>query len=170
MRHPITKIIPLFFVSFVLTCGALTAFAAQDQDTQAIDNFIAKQAQQLRGEEHKDAREVASGDLTHDGVAETVVLYTIEGMNGSNNYTEYLAVFTRSKNGLVPVTNAPVGGKLRRDVELTVVFENAIQLATLNYAPNDGACCPSLKGTTKYILAGKILREQKPRAVKGRRK
>jgi hypothetical protein len=60
----------------------------QDQDAAAIDRFIARQAQRLRGEEYREARKVASGDLTRDGVPETVVLYMIEGQGGTNNYVQ----------------------------------------------------------------------------------
>jgi hypothetical protein len=164
------KMIPLFLVPLILACSALSALAGQDQDTRTIDKFIAKQAQRLRGEEYGEARKVASGDLTHDEVAETVVLYTIEGQNGSNNYTQYLAVFTRSKGKLVALTNTPAGGKLARSVELTSVSDRAIQLETLSYGPNDGACCPSIKGTTRFILVGKTLREQKRGARRGQHK
>jgi hypothetical protein len=170
MIHPVINSIALFLVPLVLACGASSALASQDQDTKTIDNFIAKQAQRLRGEEYAEARKVASGDLTHDGVAETVVLYTIEGQNGSNNYVQYLAVFTTGKGGLVAVTTTPVGGKLARSVELTSIADNTVQLATLSYGPNDGACCPSIKGTTKFILTGKTLREQKRSATRRQHK
>ena len=104
---------------------------------------------------------VVSGDLTHDGVAETVVLYTIEGQGGSNNYVQYLAAFTRGKGGLVAVAHTVVGGKSARSIELKSVDNNAIQLETLSYGPNDASCCLSIKGTTRFVLAGKRLREQK---------
>ena len=161
MRHLAVKIISLTLVTCVLASGALRAAALQDQDAATIDAFIAKQAERLRGEEYRDARKVASGDLTHDGVAETVVLYTIEGQNGSNNYVQYLAVFARGKGGLVEVTHTAIGGKMRRSIELKSVEDNAIQLETLSYGPKDASCCPSVKGTTRYGLVGKMLREQK---------
>jgi hypothetical protein len=130
-------------------------------EEKAIDAFIAKQAGRLRGEEYREARKVASGDLTHDGVAETVVLYTIEGQNGSNNYVQYLAVFATAKGGPVAVTHAEGGGKSNRSIEELSVAGNAIQLATLNYGPKDASCCPSIKGTARYVLVGNRLREQK---------
>src|SRR5437016_3586937 len=86
MRHHAVKFTSPILVTFVLASGALSASAWQDPDAATIDAFIARQAERLRGEEYRDARKVATGDLTHDGIAETVVLYTIEGQNGSNNY------------------------------------------------------------------------------------
>src|SRR5262249_53664273 len=84
-------------IILVLSWAVSTAHAIQDQDTAAIDAFIARQARQARGEEYKEARKVATGDLNHDGVADTAVLYTIEGQGGSNNYMQYLAVFIFEK-------------------------------------------------------------------------
>ena len=139
--------------------------AMQDQDTAAIDAFIARQARRERGEEYKDARKIAAGDLNHDGVADTAVLYTIEGQGGSNNYVQYLAVFVRGKSAGAAVANVAVGGKSYRSVELTSVSDNKIHLDTLDYTPKDATCCPSKKGTTDYALVGGVLREQKrPRA------
>jgi hypothetical protein len=130
-------------------------------EEKAIDAFIAKEARRLWGEEYREARKVASGDLTHDGVAETVVLYTIEGQNGSNNYVQYLAVFAAGKGGAVAITHTEVGGKSNRSIEDVSVVANAIQLTTLNYGPRDASCCPSIKGKARYVLVGNRLREQK---------
>jgi hypothetical protein len=161
MRYQAMKFTSLALITFILVYGAASASALQDQDTKAIESFIAKQAERLRGEEYSEARKVATGDLTRDGVAETAVLYTIEGQGGSNTYVQYLAVFARGKGGLVAVTNTAVGGKTSRSVDRISVNNNAIQLATLSYGPNDPSCCPSLKGTTRFVLVGKTLREQK---------
>ncbi len=64
------------------------------------------------------------------------------------------------------MTHTEIGGKSVRSVELTSVDNNAIQLETLSYGPKDASCCPSIKGTTQYVLAGKTLREQKRRVRK----
>ena len=133
----------------------------QDQDTAAIDNHIARQARRERGEEYREARKVVSGDLTHDGVAETAVLYTIEGQRGSNLYLQYLAVFARQNGKLSAVAYVQVGGKSLRSVELSSIENDAIQLETLRYGPKDPQCCPSVKGKTRYVLSNRRLREQK---------
>src|SRR5262249_56872808 len=91
----------------------------QDQDTAAIDAFIARQARMARGEEYKDARKIAVGDLNHDGVADTAVLYTIESQGGANNYTQNLSVFVRIQNALKTVAPVALGGQTYRSVQVT---------------------------------------------------
>ena len=139
------------------------ASAFQDNDTVVIDAFIARQAKRERGEEYREARKVVNGDLTHDGEPETVVLYTVEGQGRSNLYIQYLAVFVRRNGKLSPLTHMDVGGKSTRGVELISVENNSILLDTLNYGPKDASCCPSVKGTTSYVLSGGRLREQRRR-------
>jgi hypothetical protein len=132
----------------------------QDQDTDFIKKFIAKQAAREAGEEYEDARKVVTGDLNRDGTSDLAVLYTIEGQNGSNNHVQYLAVFTRLNGKLVALTHTSVGGKSHRGVELKTISKGAILLNTLNYAPQDASCCPSKKGTTRYVLIKGKLRER----------
>jgi hypothetical protein len=150
----------IFLVFLVFHQGAI-ASATQDGDAAAIDAYIARQAHQERGEEYREARKVITGDLTRDGAAEAVVLYTIESQGGSNLHIQYLAVFVRKHGKLSALTHADVGGKSARQVELKSIEENSILLDTMSYGPKDAQCCPSVKGTTRYILSGKILREQK---------
>jgi len=141
----------------------LAAFAilgnAQTSETKVIDKFIAQQAARYKGEEYPDARKVVSGDLNHDGVPDSAVLYTIEGQGGSNNYIQYLAVFLGHKSGLVYATNTPVGGKNRRDVDLVAINDGVIDLNTTAYGPKDPSCCPTIKGTAKYALVAGRLKE-----------
>jgi len=151
------------FVLVVLLSPVVT-IARRDDDTAAIDAYISQQARRERGEEYREARKGVTGDLTHDGVPETVVLYTIEGQHGSNLHIQYLAVFVRREGKLTPLTHADVGGKSARGVELTSIEENSILLDTLDYGPKDAACCPSVKGKTRYILSGRMLREQKQKS------
>ncbi len=138
---------------FALAGLLLPAFAsAQDQDKAAIDKFILNQATREHGEEYPDARKVVSGDLNGDGAPETVVLYTIEGQNGTNNHIQYLAVFKRVNGQLVPMTHVDVGSKSYRDVELDSITNGVINLTTMRYGKNDPACCPSLKGKAWFRL------------------
>jgi len=160
--------VTLLVMFTLLICSDGVVSASQDQDAAAIDNYIARQARRERGEEYREARKVEVGDLTHDGVPETVVLYTIEGQGGTNLHIQYLAVFSRQKGKLSAITSADVGGKSARSVELRSVEDNAILLNTLGYGPKDAQCCPSVKGVTRYVLAGRKLRERKERASQGR--
>jgi len=140
----------IFAVSIVLLF-APAAFP-QDQDKAAIDKFISNQATRERGEEYPDARKVVTGDLNGDGTPETVVLYTIEGQNGTNNHIQYLAVFERVNGQLVHMTHVDVGSKSNRGVELDSVTNGMINLTTMRFGPNDPACCPTVKGKAWYRL------------------
>ena len=132
---------PLFLLWFT----ALDVFASENEGTKVIDTYIASQARRERGEEYREARKVATGDLNHDRTPDTAVLYTIEGQSGSNLHIQYLAVFVRSKGKLVAVARAEVGGKGNRSLELKSIEDNTIHFETLNYGPNDPSCCPSEK-------------------------
>ena len=152
----------------VVTFGWTTVAAQQNTDDALIDAYISRQAHGERGEEYREARKAMNGDLTNDGIPETVVLYTIESQDGRNLYIQYLAVFTRRNGKLSPLTHTEVGGKSVRSVELTSVTDNSILLDTMSYGPKDPQCCPTVKGKTKYILTGRTLREQRPKISKRR--
>ncbi|HEU0186030.1 MAG TPA: hypothetical protein VFS27_11990 [Blastocatellia bacterium] len=149
-----------FTITIVLFWASTDVRAVQDQDTVAIDAFIARQESWERGEEYKGARKIAAGDLNHDGVIDMAVLYKLEGQNGGNNHMRYLAIFIRDNGALTAVANVAVGGKGYRSVELKAISDNKIHLNTLDYAPDDAVCCPSKKGTTYYELVYGFLREQ----------
>jgi hypothetical protein len=149
----------MFALLVTLPVMSAPVSSAQNKDTSIITGFISKQATQEGGEEYEGARKVVAGDLDRDGVADLAVLYTIEGQNGSNNYVQYLAVFTRNEDGLVPVTHTVIGGKTNRSVALKSIRDNVISFKTLNYGPKDAACCPSKKGATRFVLVNSKLKE-----------
>ena len=159
----VTKLGSSLLALLVLTNGT-PAFASQDGDTAIIEKFLAQQAADEGGSEYSGARKIVKGDLTNDGVPDTVVLYTIEGQQGTNNYLQYLAVFARVNGRLQLRAHTSVGGIRWRSIELKSVAQNSIKLNTLDYAENDGVCCPSIKGRTSYVLTGRKLRERKTRA------
>ena len=175
MKHQPLCVVLLTVFCSVFSCGLTTTSAhqnpcllvvaptIQNDDSAVIDSYILRQAHRERGEEYRAARQVTTGDLTHDGKPETVVLYTIESQRGTNLSIQYLAVFSRRNGKLSALARIEVGGKSVRLVELTPVEANSILLNTLNYGPKDPQCCPSIKGATKYVLSGRTLREQKDR-------
>lgn len=149
----------------VLFWFVISAPGVEKEDIQYIDNYIASQAHRERGEEYKEARQVATGDLNHDGIADIAVLYTIEGQRGTNLHIQYLAVFVRSHGKLAAAARAEVGGKGARSLELKSIEDDTIHLDTLSYGPKDPSCCPSEKGATSYVLVGNSLKEQKKTAA-----
>ena len=156
MKRFALLILPI--LSLNLTLPLVTA---QTNDKAVIDKFIAAQAKRERGEEPDDVRKTIEGDLNHDGAADVAVLYTIEGQGGSNNYIQYLAVFVRTKTGLVFAARVPVGGKNHRGMELTSIKNNIMHFDTTGYADRDPSCCPSIKGTTTFTLTGRKLIEKR---------
>jgi hypothetical protein len=163
MKNPSGLVVPL-----VLVLLAFAALGFDDQDTKLIGAYIASQARRERGEEYKEARRIATGDLNHDGIPDVAVLYTIEGQRGTNHSVQYLAVFVRSNGKLVVLARAEVGGKGGRSVELKSIDDNTLHFETLDYAPKDPACCPSEKGETSYVLAGTVLKELKKIPSRGK--
>ena len=135
----------------------------QAQDFEPINEFIAKQAKSADGEEYSEARKVIAADLNQDDEMDAVVLYTLEGFGGGNNYLQYLAVFLGSESGkLSYFKHILVGGKNSRSVKMVSADKGKILLETLEYLPTDGSCCPSKKGKSQITLKGNILIETKP--------
>ena len=142
-------------VLLAVCVGAL----AQDRDTAVIDKFIRSQESKGTGHEAEGTRTVVKGDLNGDGVPDIAVLYTLEGQFKTNNYVQHLAVFVRLKGRLVHAAHTPVGGKNYRAIELTGIKNNVMEFKTTDYAEGDPRCCPSIEGTTRYVLTGGALKE-----------
>jgi hypothetical protein len=134
-------------------------FSQNSRDLAAIKNYITKQEAAEHQSADEDYGKVVMGDLNHDGIPDAAVLYTMEDLNGTNNYVQYLAVFTRNNGRLVPVCREAVGGKQYRSIDLTSIRNNTMYFQTTDYAPQDPTCCPTMKGSTRYALNGKKLKE-----------
>ena len=131
-----------------------------------------------------DAKEHRKARHTHyvkDKAGLVLVFFTIEGFNGGNNYTFYLAVFQPSwkldpSKGEAQQRNAeniakyklvgysPIGGKGKRfvDFKQVAVEKGQITLQTKEYASTDPMCCPSKAGTAIYRIEENQLIEVKP--------
>lgn len=149
----------IFIVGFVCVFSVQTV-TAQDYFEKVINNYISKQAEEYTAVEYEDAKKIVFGDVNGDGIKDIVVLYTLEGFDGGNNYGQYLAVFIKLKNGkLKYITDDGVGGKNSRAVWLVSIKNNKILLNTKEYADSDGSCCPSIKRKTQYVLLKNKLKE-----------
>ena len=149
----------LMFLALIMVLTSFPAMAQSD-DKAVIDKYIAAQAKRARGEEPDDIRKTIEGDLNRDGVSDVAVLYTIEGQGGSNNYIQYLAVFLRKNGKLVFAARQAVGGKNRREMEITSIKDNAMLFDSTAYGPRDPSCCPTIKGHTRFVLTGNRLIEK----------
>jgi hypothetical protein len=140
--------------AFEMICASPLTLAQSPSDKSTINSFISKQAKRERATEYEEARSIVKGDLNTDSAEDAVVLYTIEGQGGSNQYIQYLAVFINRKEKLVYTTHQMVGGKNRRSIESVAIKEGKINLQTLEYLSTDASCCPSKKGQMRFILSG----------------
>jgi hypothetical protein len=145
-------------VVFIFVAGAFTALA-QAADSHLVEGYIAKHAKAERAEEYAEARKVIRGDVNHDGKPDIIVLYTLEGFRGGNNYLQYLAVFLGNGKTFLYSGRVAVGGKLNRDVSLVSVTNEAINVDTMEYRSKGPACCPSRKGKARFVFSGGKLKE-----------
>ena len=134
----------ILFVAIVVCESSQTVFAQNKNLNAIINGFIAQRAEAEDAEEYKKARSIKRGDLNGDGKTDAVVLYTLEGFDGGNNYRQYLAVFINRRNAFRRAANV-VGGKNVRSVDLLSIAKSKINLDTLEYTENDASCCPSKK-------------------------
>lgn len=145
----------------VLALGGFESVFTQMNETAIINKFIAKQAKDERAEEYPDARKVLRGDINGDKKTDLVILYTLEGFNGSNNYLQYLAVFLGTGKSFRYAAKEVVGGHAGRNIELKSIINRRINLNTMDPRRNDPACCPSKPGKTRYVFRNGKLREVK---------
>lgn len=143
----------------LMILGAGDSTYSQTTAKSVVDRFISKQADEAEGEEYRNARRIVRGDLNRDSKPDLVVLYTLEGFNGGNNYAQYLAVFLGNGKVFRYSTSEVVGGKLFRNLIFKSFAGGRINFDTKEFRDTDGTCCPSKKGKTSYILSGKKLKE-----------
>ena len=151
--HKIIILVGFLFV-FEMICSAQLTVAQSESDKATINRFISQQAKRERATEYEEARSIVKGDLNADSAEDAVVLYTIEGQGGSNQYIQYLAVFINRKGKLAYATHQMVGGKNQRSIDSVAIKDGKINLQTLEYLPTDASCCPSKKGQMRFTLSG----------------
>lgn len=131
---------------------AVQNFYSQDTGDAAIINFISRQAKAEKADEYDEARRVFRRDIDRDGKMDLIVLYTLEGFGGGNNYQEYLAVFLGTGKTFRHAADTVVGGKFFRDVSFRSLTGSTISLDTKEYRKNDPACCPSRPAKAHYVF------------------
>jgi hypothetical protein len=159
--NPKRRIVTVFslVIAVEIVCSSPLALAQSESDESIIKRFITQQAKRERATEYEEARSIVKGDLNSDSAEDVVVLYTLEGQGGSNQYLQYLAVFINRKGKLAYATHQLVGGKNRRSIETVSIKDGKINLQTLEYSPNDASCCPGKKGQIGFILSGNRLKK-----------
>jgi hypothetical protein len=133
---------------------------AANPPIDVVGRFIVGEADRLRGTEFETVRVVKRTGERGAGLIALVALYTIEGIGGGNNYTQFLVAFLNdARGGIRPTKPVEAGGKLYRAVELDTVDARSVSLKTTGYAEKDPACCPTIHSATSYRLAGGSLIE-----------
>ena len=146
---------------FAMTIGSVQLAHSQASENAIIDRHISREAKRYNCEEPKEYRKTLHGDVNGDDKSDVVVLYTVEGCEGGLNWAQSLAVFLRKGRSIQFAAEANVGAKGILAVDLKSISAGRINLDTRGYRPNDGACCPSRRGKTKYVFSNGQLREVK---------
>ncbi len=95
--------------------------------------------------EYSAARRILTGFGRAHGNRWVVVQYTIEtGLS----WQIYIAVLTGQTHQLL--ARGRVGGKGYRSVTLKAVSDGVLKCEVQYYAPEDGLCCPSVRGTSYF--------------------
>jgi hypothetical protein len=129
--------------------------------------WIASHAARVKGEAPKESRKSCEGDVNGDGHSDVVVIYTIEGVGGGNDWTQYATVLTSTAQGYGASLPKEVGGKGVRGVEACAIDGNTVALDLMTYGPKDGSCCPSVPGKARYTFAKGVLVEAPAASASG---
>ncbi|NOT48725.1 MAG: hypothetical protein HOP17_13375 [Acidobacteria bacterium] len=149
----------LIFTSFLFVFVFAFSSQAQTDAPPEVVKFLTRQAKAVDAEEYPEARKIVFADMNGDRKNDLVVLYTLEGFGGGNSYGQSIAVFLRKGNRYVLSVDKTVGGKLSRNVELKRISGRTIYLDTMRWSKDDGGCCPSIKGKTRFVFSNGRLRE-----------
>lgn len=151
------------FILAIVMLGSVHLAYSQANENAIINRYISRQEKRCGGEktEYTHGLPTLHGDVNGDGKSDVVVLYFVEGCGGGMNWAQGLVVFLRKGRSIQFAAEANVGAKGIRASELKSISEGRINLDTMGYRKDDGACCPSKPGKTKYIFSKGKLREVK---------
>jgi len=130
--------------------------------------WIASHAQRVHGQAPRDVRKSCEGDVDGDGHTDVVVIYTIEGVGGGNDWTQYATLLTSTPRGYGASMPKEVGGKGVRVVEGCTIGASSVELALKTYGPQDASCCPSVPGKARLAFAAGALSEAPAPAARGK--
>lgn len=153
-----------FIYTLLLMVMAAPALADNLRElNHQVDNVVIH----IKGEdtdavEYRKARIIHFVDVDGDGMQDAIVFFTIEGMDGGNNYEQYLTVLKGRPSGYLLLDTAQVGGRDlpgRASDERPAVKERRITIQRTEYADEDARCCPSIKSSITLVLQGSRLVE-----------
>ena len=97
---------------------------------------------------------VDRGDINGDQKEDVFVSYAIEGIGGGNFSMLYQALFLKIKGRLIfkaERCNGSFGTAQGKSYTPIKIESGKAICDTLEYGPEDGVCCPSIKGKAKSI-------------------
>lgn len=92
--------------------------------------WIASHAMRVKGKAPNDRRLSCEGDLNGDGQSDYVVVYTIVGVGGGDDWTQYATALTAAPQGYAATTPIAVGSKADGAVERCRIASAAVELHT----------------------------------------
>lgn len=135
---------------------------------EKVEKFIKSFAAGVRGAQYCRFRKIARGDINADGIADLIVVFTVEGACDDdkstppgacgNHHETYLKVFLGKELKEVPLLM--VGSRGDRLITGLIVKNGVIEAETLAYGEDDPMCCPSIKGKTRFVLTKDVLMEE----------
>jgi hypothetical protein len=152
------------FISLFPIVSIANEKALEDEINERVTQLAAMMGDSY-SQEYPDYRGIQI--LRHDkeNMLVAVAVFTIEGLGGGNNYTQFMAVFAApsketaghpKRMSLLDVM--AVGGKGLREIEFKNIRMRqskrnvTITVPTAEYGPNDAMCCPSIESEAQFII------------------
>ena len=158
----------IFTCSLILLLFPIPAIANEKVLEDQINTRVTQLGAMMgdsNSQEYPEARGIQILRNDKEDMLVAVAVFTIEGLGGGNNYTQFMAVFAAlseeteahpKRMSLLDVM--AVGGKGLRGIDFRHIgIEQSkrnivITVPTAEYGPNDAMCCPSIKSEAQFII------------------
>lgn len=168
MRSTLTGFVLVAVATVGLGAGQAAAQPAALGWQGYANAWIASHAQRVHGQAPRESRKSCEGDINGDSHGDVVVIYTIEGVGGGNDWTQYATVLTSTQQGYGATLPKEVGGKGVRALEGCTIGAGSVEISFKTWAAADAACCPSVPGKTKLAFANGTLSDAPAPAATGK--
>lgn len=156
-----------FFILLILIVSVSNIVGAEVDLADGIKNlepvirtYIEKRAKK-HDVHYAYVSKVVRGDINGDQKEDVFVSYAIEGIGGGNFTLFYQALFLNEKGRLIfkaERSNGSFGTAQGKSYIPIRIESGKVVCETLAFAPDDGACCPSLKGKGEILFKnGKLV-------------
>lgn len=124
-----------------------------------IRRYLEKRAKEEDETKHASpyVSSVVRGDINGDQKEDIFVSYAIEGIGGGNFSMLYQALFLKIKDRLIfkaERCNGSFGTAQGKSYIPIRIESGKVICDTLKYGPEDGVCCPSIKGKGEILFKG----------------